>query len=737
MMNPRLSIQYSVRLAALACVWGLASREFAVGQLPLPELHVLSRQAVQVGASVELAPTGIRLDEAVQLIITDFSGQPVPATIAPRRMPPLPLQEDEETTGSFDVTIDQSAAAGLVEVRSLGRFGISNPRSILLSQRPVQLLAAGHDSPATAVSLPVATLINHHTFPRAANYYRCQLPPGHRLRCVAYSGQVDSQALLNMRLLDNGGRTLASSRAIQWWPAELEWHNAGAEAIDVVVEVRDELYRGGAGFGYLLEAQTDGQADGEASPPLYLDTLLRPSLEAPLKAERFWQASGIAFLHSSGIDWDQLPSHVVEQFPIRVRGDLSQPREVQLVATQGQQLAFDIASSKLDQLTDPALMIFKKSDGDEGQTAPPLVEQDDAGYVGTPELRIRQTDPHLVWTAPESATYRVRIVDRQSGHRPHDALGFLMEIRPPQPSFELMAYPVFPTNNPAGARPAGSALQRDGAVQIHVTILRRDGWDGPIELQAEGLPNHCQCDPVIVPSGASEADLSVRGAQELPSGMWVISIVGHAQQGEETLIRRAVASTVMTAASPIFNAVISRRTDALRLVANQVDQAPLSIQAGDGSVLEVPVGGKVALPVKLIRQTGAAAECTLRPQSMPPNITLGEFKIAADQSEASPELTVAGNAAVGQYTLWLQAETKVKWSANPQAVARKESHLARLQQALQSDTSTAEVRQQLESAVSTLTAKIEELKKQAAEQEYTYWPPSNAVRIRVVATTNP
>src|SRR5690606_5472955 len=109
-----------------------------------------------------------------------------------------------------------------------------------------------------------------------------------------------------------------------------------------------------------------------------------------------------------------------------------------------------------------------------------LVEQDDAPALGRPDLRVRQSDPALVWVAPEDATYRISIRDNQAGDRPTDALGFELSVSDVAPAFELIAYRPHPTNNPATARAVGSSLARGGTESIHLLALRQDGLLEPI-----------------------------------------------------------------------------------------------------------------------------------------------------------------------------------------------------------------------------------------------------------------
>lgn len=713
----------------------LVSLQTASAQLPTAELTGLSRQAAKVGATAEVTLSGSRLEELSQVLITDMSGQAVGLKASLKPAPAQPMRDEVETTGTVELTVDAGIAPGLVELRSVGRFGVSNPRCLLLTDLAVDVPTGDHSNLATAYSLKSEHLVNEKLPSRASHFYKLQVPGGSTLRCVAYAKQLDSMADLVLRLLSSTGAPLASSNSNGMWPSETAWTNSTAAPVDVYLEFRDLLYRGGDSFHFVLQWRVDAVQSDSAKQPMHLDDLLRPTIELPLKPSKHNQPIGPAAIARAWSDVVELPSKPIEQLPIRIKSDLNENRTLQFTAQKGQVLSFELHSAGLDQLTDPALVVYKVNPPPKPDAAPQLqqvAEQDDAPSLGTPAVKVRQLDPKLLWTAPDAATYQLSIIDRQSGNRPTDSRGFLLEIRPAQPSFAIIAHQVFPTNNPATARPWGSQLTRNGTTQVHVTVIRYDGFASSIELSAEGLPAGAKCSNVIVPAGVNEADMIIQAGAELESSIANVAIVGSAKNGEQQMMARSTFATISSAAIPTYNTVSSRRSGSLGLQLSNLDMAPLQVQLGDGNPLEVKAGAKFNLPVKLNRQTGSAAECTLRPQSLPPKIALGEFKIAPDKAEASPEINVPADAAPGEYTFWIQTETKVKWRANPQALAREEAYQAKLKSALEANSTGDVPKAQVEAAAAKSAARIEELKKQTAEAEYTLFLPSNPIRLRIL-----
>lgn len=703
-------------------------------QLPTAELQTLSRQVVQAGVACDITLAGSRLDELSQLAAHSLNGLPLNLAASPRRSPAQPLRDDQPITSTFDLSPPASLPVGLIEVRAVGRFGISNPRTLLISGIPVELPGVANNNLATAYPIKADHLINDNINEKSSKYYRCDVKPGQRLRCVAYCKQLDSFADLNLRLLNKDGKLISSSRTAGQWPAELDWVKSTNDDQPAYIEVRDLLYRGGPSYNFAMEVRLEDATT--ATPQIFhLDSLLRPTLELPLTATKFLQPLGVTIAQRG---WSEtamgLSPNPIDKFPSRLVADLLQPSVIPFSASKDQLLSFEIASASLDQLTDPAIIIYKVNPPQPDGTPQlqQVAEQDDAAYGGTPAVRIRRVDPLLVWQAPETASYQLHIVDRQTGERPLDSRRFLLEIRPAQPSFALIAYEPFPTNTPATSKPWGNQLSRNGTSQLHVSVLRYDGFNDPIELQVEGLPAHCSCQTVVVPAGATEADLVIQAVGDIDNSLANLSIVGTAKLGERTLTSRAVGATINAAVIPTRNAVSSRYASIIPTQLVNIDTAPLQLQLGDGNPVDVKAGAKFTLPVKLIRQPGSVAECTLRPQALPPKVGLGEFKVPGDKSEASPEVTVPADAPVGTYTFWVQAETKVKWRANPQQLTREEAYSAKLKSAIEANSTGDIPRPAIEAALAQANARVEELKKSTAEQEYTIFLPSNPIRVRIL-----
>ncbi|MEZ6133425.1 MAG: hypothetical protein R3C53_00810 [Pirellulaceae bacterium] len=699
----------------------------ANAQPPTIEIIGLSRQAAQAGTTCELRFIGNRIDE-LETLVASTAG--LHATV--RRQSPRPLEEQTQSTGVFDLQIAKEMPPGLIDVRVLGRFGLSNPRRFLITSKPIQVVDGNHQNTATAAPLPVDSIALGKCLPQQVGLFHQSLAAGQRLNLVAYAEPIDSKAQLNLQLLDAQGHELSRSRASGSWPATLEHQSTNGGEVYVVVH--DFLFLGGDEYPYLLEAAVTDS--GQPPPTLELDELLRPQIPGS---------------KPTGETQPQEETNRLHELPLYVAGNFSDPIfQTNFTAKAQQQLSIEVASHGLGQLTDPLLLIYKLT-GEKLTDKSLIGNFDDGATLGDASARLRQLDPSIVWTAPEDGTYCAVVQDNQAGNRPRDATAFSLTIRQPQPAFELIAYRPLPTNNPAGEKPSGTLLARGATEAIRVFAKRMDGFNGAIEVSALDLPSGVTCNPMIIPAGGSETAMILYAQEDAAAWHGELKLVGRSLSEELPEIP-AQPMTIVWPATPQRNAVLYRTSERLMTSLSSDDVAPLTAMLGpkgEPNVLEVAQGAKLAIPVRVARREGGKAECLLRPKHLPPKTTLPELKVPADQTEVSGELSIAADAPLGEYTFWMQNETKIRMRLNPQAQEREEAYVATLNAAIAAleqkvavDKPDGEAAQALESqkkqltdALAAATARVEELKKSTAEQEFTAWLPTTPLRIRIVAAT--
>lgn len=700
----------------LALLFAVAASS-ASAEFPVVELHSLSQPVAQQATQFRLTPVGNHTQELDHLL---FSASGI--TAAPVTQAEFPLSEIQLPTGEFQVNVDPQATAGLVDVRAGGRFGMSNPRRLLVTESQVLAGAVDNSQPALAQPLLPGKIYWQTFQPQALRYFRISLKAGQRFRAAAYARQIDSRAIPAMVLIDAAQAEQARSRGKRSWPAEIDFVAEASGEFELAVY--DFLYRGGTDYAYLLEVSTT--EPGQEPQQLELDRLLRDVM--PLRETR---ANSTVQPQQDALATTpyQEDSPSLLELPFETQGVLgSSPTCCDFMASKSQALVFDLHSSQLGQLTDPNLVVYRVTEDSEsaGLKLQQLAAQDDAPAWGGRTPR----DVYLSWTAPEDGRYRVVIHDQEGGRRPADSRGYHLHVRSPQPGFDVQAAWRYPNENQALNRQVGNQLMRGGHLAIAIQVFRRDGHNAPINVTAYDLPEGITAQPTIIPAGRSDATLILAASEQCTAWQGAIKIRGTSSVGDNTLVVEAMPRCVVWAGIPTDNALRTRPTGELWTRVNATDMAPLAIAPASGDVLEATAGETIDIPIELTRRSGGAASCLLRGKDLPPKCTLGDITIAADKSQAVAKLNIAADAPPGEYTFWMLGETKVKWRPNPQSLTRLETHLATLQQRLKEAPTPQKA--EIAAAIENLTPRIAASTKATAEQELTVWLPSSPVRIHII-----
>ena len=112
-------------------------------------------------------------------------------------------------------------------------------------------------------------------------------------------------------------------------------------------------------------------------------------------------------------------------------------------------------------------------------------------------------DSHLTFDAPGDGTYIVRVEDvRGTGG---GASGYHLVVRRPKPDFRLTLTPENP------------GVPRGGTALVTAEIDRLDGFDGPVDLQVEGLPPGVTATESRIEPGAYAARLALSAAATAPA----------------------------------------------------------------------------------------------------------------------------------------------------------------------------------------------------------------------------
>ncbi len=665
-----------------------------------------------------------------------FSDPRITATV--KTDDPLPFAtERRNRSQQFQVTIGGDVPTGIYEARASGRHGTSNPRAFFVSRLPHQPLSGAANRTDAPVPMPFDTHVIGKANGAAIAFYQLSLSAGQTLRVDCLAARLDSQMLPVIALLDANGKEVQRATGTDLHDPSLIIAPKQSESYHIAIF--DQLYRGGEEFYFQLLVTNQSSERPEvqevqrwldantktvvASPGQVLTTVSPQSIsERPVGEPQTVQEARPEAVQV-------ITPPVTLQGWFETRNDRDQ---FEFQGEPGKEWVFEVVSQSINGIADPVLRIERLEEVPEQAPKRTLVaEQDDGPTLGDMAFRLRSRDPVLRFNPPAPGKYLVTLKDADTGPRTEHQRPYRFHVRPPSPDYVLLAYPAPVVREPNDARPQALRLRRGGVAAVRVIALRRDGFAEPIEVRAEGLPAGVACDAAWIAGNQNETHLMLKANEDAPVFDGALQIVGHARGDANAPALPVSPATIARPNAPNRARITSRLATQLWLNVSDVDLAPLSLQLGDGQTLETTRGANLPVPVKLTRRAGADQNCVLRPRDLPPGMTMGEVVVNADKSEANVELKITPGTPVGEYSVWVQGETKVKIATNPQAIARAEAYKATLQQ-IAADPARAAEQAAVQEAIKQADKLIEQAKPGSQPRDLGTFVPSTLVRVRVL-----
>ena len=698
--------------------------ESVFAQFHVCELRALSRTGGQRGAAFDLdVVAGDRLNEADALI---FSNPGIDAE--QRTGAALPFSDQVVgLSGKFRVRVDDAVPPGAYEVRVAGRHGISNPRVFLVTSVANQLLPAISHDPAKPTELPVGEFINSTCTVAQRDWFHFELKDTADVRVDLFARRVDSRMIGQLKVMDAAGKSLASARGSDEFDPAIKLAQLGPGKYTVMLH--DFLYRGGSEFPYQLVVS----AGGDSSSDLQALESQGEMTEGKLPVNRLpssvtcesKQLSLADAVQPKPVQRLDFPSESSWWFPRDQRGQV-----FEFGAKKGEMISVCVVSERVGQPSDAKLFVQRIEPQNAGEPKYHAITQsDDSFSFGSEPLSLLTKDPVALWTASHDADYRVIVHDMDVGEMLSERQLFELKIGKPAPSFDLVAFPAFPTKDSKLCRGFGSKLFRGGTEAIQVIAARRDGWNGPIKLSVQGLPPGVTASEVVLAANQHQAQITLMASDDAEAANFTAVVNGVSEDGKIEISATPVTQVWGRGAGRDF--IQSRVNADLKFHVSSQDISPLTIRVGDANVAQVKKAATLSVPIVITRREGGAEACVLRAKNLPPGVTMADVTVAKDKAEGKLELKVSDKALPGTYSLWLQVETKLKLKANVQALERTQDYRKHLQ-TLHDDPAQAAQLEAIKAAIVAADKLVEAAKAEAKEQQVTVYIPTPNLTIQVV-----
>ena len=552
--------------------------------LPAPRLLTTLPMGGQAGTTFDVTITGDNLDDDPEL---HFSHPGITA-------------KPTGTANKYTVTIAKDVPSGIHEARMMTRLGISSCRAFTVGSQPEVVQKKPNQALAQAMELKLGSVCNAAMSTRTVDYYSFTAKKDQRVVVECVTKGIDSRMNGVLIVADEKGRDLKVDR--------LGGHVDFTAPTDgkFIVKVHDLTYKGGSHYFYRLVL--NGVAPGAEAP--------RHPVGATVSSFS-WRPE---FLPQNKAIVEAEPNNKHEQaqkvsLPLHVTGRFYPAADVdtfEFAAKKGEEWWVEVVSERLGLPTDPFVLVQhvgkdgKLTDVAELNDIKPPMKPSSNGYsYDGPPYNAGSADVLAKVTIKTDGLHRLQVRDLFGGTRSIKRHQYRLIVRKAQPDFTVAAWALHMNlrNGDRNALSKPISLRNGRTMAFEVVTVRRDGFEGEIQLGMEGLPKGMSAHGFAIPAKKTRGILIVSAADDAPRTMGTATIFATAKIGDQE-VRRPVRLASMK--WPVVNA----RNDipAPRLFADvpvsvgAAEGAPITIRAKEDKVFEAKAGTKMKIPLQLVRR---------------------------------------------------------------------------------------------------------------------------------------
>lgn len=714
-----------------------AGQQAAAPQVPQPKVYALSPAGAKAGTTVEVRiSSGSDLDGADKLLFSHPGITAKQLTEEASRLYP----QGRGIEGRFKVTVAADVPPGIYEVRAAGYFGVTNARRFAVSDHEEVADKEPNNDPATAQEIPAGAVVNGTLEAQNYDCFKVPAKKGQRYLADVQALRLDSRAQAVLTLFDPSGRELRRIVGTRARDPLLDF----TPEVDgtYVVRIHDLLYRGGEEFFYRLTVGTGPWIDfvdppvlkpgqdnavtvygrnlpgGVKAEGVEIDGRPIDKIAATIKAPAVGELPVQTLLRPGDasadlVSWNLPGSNVVRllladdtatpevepndapdkaqaiKAPAMIVGRFN-PRGDRdwyaFEASKGDKLWIEVVSQRLGLPVDPQIVIQQA-----GEASKDLQEIDD---LATPmpamqgnmekKYRAHSDDPAILFTVPADGKYRILVRDLFGSAQGDPRLFYLLSVRAPKPDFRLVAFPIETTPTDGKLSQVNCIVRRGGSDRLRVIAYRREGFDGLIRIEADGLPAGLSARAAMIGPGDTTTDFILKAAPDAPAFAGPIRIVG--RSGDTTRAVRS-AEVLWNVADMQKEPVVTRVTESVGVAIDEHFVAPLALQVGSTDVQRMAKGGKLKIPVKLVKNADAKdldkAQVKVVASGLPGKqnekpIAAKELTLTLAKPDGELELDVTDKASLGALTFHLTGDVDVAYIRNPERLKKAQDEQKRI-----------------------------------------------------------
>lgn len=640
--------------------------------LPAPRLLTTTPLGGQVGTSFEVSVTGQHIEQTEQL----WFSHPGLTAVALRDAAGLPVPN------RFVVTIADDCPVGIHEARLMTRLGISSSRVFSVNRYPEVQRSKANTTLETAMPLPLDTVCNASTTRQAVDYYRFEARKGARIVIDCAAQGIDSKLKAVIFVADQDGNDLIAER--RGGVIDFTVPEDGS----YVVKVHDLIFNGGDQYFYRLLLKTAA---------VDTDVARMPSTRSVSSFS--WPVVGLA---AAAAEHEREPNNRNEEaqpisLPCDIGGSFFPAADVdryEFTAKKGDVWWVEVASERLGHPTDPNLVVqHVKQDGDV-ETVSDVVELTDIpspvkvssnGYsYDGPPYHAGSADILGKIEIKQDGVHRIQLSDLLGGTRNDPRNTYRLVIRKASPDFAVVGWALHMglRNGDRNALSKPIALRGGSTIAFEVVAIRRDGFNGRIDLELDHLPAGVTATGLGIPAGQSRGIVLITADADAPRGLSNARFRARATVSDQEVIREGQFASLAWPVQNAWSEIPSPRLlAAIPVSVGGSELAPITIEAAEEKVWEIAEGSSFKLPLKLTRRSDFSGPRITLKAFAEGFAGLSAFDVSLQEEQAEAVIDLARTkTAPGEYVLAFYGTAVARYRYHPELVAEVELALNVAQQ---------------------------------------------------------
>ncbi len=680
-----------------------------------PRLDYLMPCAGKTGTSFEVEVRGDHLGKIEGLL---FSHPGIKAKLLPEKNDPVdPIKggnkkkPPSETVQRFQVTIAPNTPLGMHDVRVVGFGGISIPKTFIVSDLNELAEEEVNDDVPEAQKLNINSGVTGVLIEQDdVDYFQFEAKKGQRiiLSCLAYS--IDSRAEPYLQVFDKKGRLLGSNHSFSETDALLDISLPRDDTYLVRV-CSLNYFSGGFDHTYRLKISTTpwidavypcvlqpGKANkvtvyganlpgGKIDPSARIGsrileklvtTIQVPNDPAKLRLLDFHRPIKPASAHLDGMTFrlknaqgysnptlltfatanvvlenrendTEAKAHRLKP-DCEVAGTLEKNADedwYSFTAKRGEVLFIDLYGERIGSPVDLELEIKDVT------TKSTIAQLDDDDNSPTDmQFYARNNDPPTFrFVSPRDGEYRLRVTNKKSSVPGGPHLGYRLRLSQGNPDFRIVVMPPLP------ASWASCRLRQRGKQALNVFVIRRDGWNGEVELRADELPPGVTCPPQVVPVGATVSQLVLSMDTNAKPWNGLIKVKGIGNIKGKKVVQEARSATVTYPLAKTELALPARLNRGIAMAMRK--DVPFTLEARVPRDLTIEQGKffKVSIEQRRMWAEVTRTWVQLSPRPLPSGITAPSFRLAPNRTARNLLVRTRTDTPPGKYTLVYTGKT--------------------------------------------------------------------------------